>query len=67
MNLSTRPPNKLTPEEIERERDKRNEETKAVVDDFLSEMRRTIRELQETSHPERKDFPLASALKRSHH
>lgn len=62
MYLFTKPKPK---QEEDRNRDVKNEEVQAVVNDFLADMRKTLRELQETSHPDRKDFPISSALRRS--
>lgn len=62
MKLFTRPTHDK-PED--RDRDRKNEEAQTILNDFFSDMRETLKELQETSRPDRKDFPLASALKRS--
>lgn len=47
------------------DRDKKNEDVKKMIADFISETNQTIRDLQETSAPERKDYPIASAVRRS--
>lgn len=64
MNWFTKPQPSTNRRE-EEYREKKTEETVGVVNDFLSEMRQTIKELQATSDPERKDYPIASALRRS--
>jgi hypothetical protein len=59
---------KLTHKEQDRDqeiRDKQTQEVRSLVDDFLSEMQESIKGMQETAQPDRKDFPIASALHRS--
>lgn len=62
MNLFSRPSHK--PPVEEHDRDRLNKEAQTVVSDFVSEMKEVLKELQETSSPNRKDYPIASALRR---
>ena len=55
-------PTHPTPDQLRREQ--ATEETRTAVDDFLKEMRESIKDLQKTADPDQLDYPIASSLRR---